>query len=160
VVIDPAQGDVAQQLAELTDGHGADVAFDCVGTQDSLDAAINLVRKGGRITVVGVFKTPPTVDSGTLWLQSGAGRWPVRSVEIEHGVEGDGSRCRATVRRDGQLVGAFSYSNPREDPGALLDPTFDETDAELADFFLWLARSTRRPGWIDNVASIWQAGIR
>jgi (R,R)-butanediol dehydrogenase/meso-butanediol dehydrogenase/diacetyl reductase len=68
-VIDPAQGDPIAQLNELTSGYGADIAFDCVGTQESLNSAINLARKGGRIVIVGVFKSQPTVDMNKIVLQ-------------------------------------------------------------------------------------------
>lgn len=68
-VIDPEEGDPAEQLQKLTNGYGADVAFDCVGLQASLDSALNLARKGGRVVIVGVFKTPPVVDMNKVVLQ-------------------------------------------------------------------------------------------
>ncbi len=68
-VIDPAAGDPIAQLNELTGGYGADIAFDCVGTQDSLNSAIHLARKGGRIVIIGVFKAQPTVDINMVVLQ-------------------------------------------------------------------------------------------
>ncbi len=67
IPIDPAHA--AEELNELTSGYGADVAFDCVGNQDSLNQAINLSRKWGRVVVVGVFKTPPVVDMNKIVLQ-------------------------------------------------------------------------------------------
>ena len=99
-------------------------------------------------------------DAGSLWLQSGADRWPLASVEIDHGETEPSGECLATVRSGGRVVRAFSYPNPRDEPEALVDPTFDETDAELADFFLWLSRSLRRPGWADDILGVWEAGIR
>jgi (R,R)-butanediol dehydrogenase/meso-butanediol dehydrogenase/diacetyl reductase len=68
-VIDPSQGSVADQLKELTAGYGADIAFDCVGSPESLSTAIQLSRKGGRIVVVGVFKSPPVIDMNEIVLQ-------------------------------------------------------------------------------------------
>lgn len=68
-VIDPTAGDPIAQLNEITSGYGADIAFDCVGTQESLNSAINLARKGGRIVIVGVFKSQPTVDINKVVLQ-------------------------------------------------------------------------------------------
>jgi (R,R)-butanediol dehydrogenase/meso-butanediol dehydrogenase/diacetyl reductase len=68
-VIDPGDGDPVAQLYELTGGYGADIAFDCVGTEDSVNSAINLARKGGRIVIVGVFKAQPTVDMNKVVLQ-------------------------------------------------------------------------------------------
>jgi (R,R)-butanediol dehydrogenase/meso-butanediol dehydrogenase/diacetyl reductase len=68
-VIDPGDGDPAEHLRELTAGYGADIAFDCVGTQDSVNSALDLARKGGRVVIVGVFKSPPTVDLNKVVLQ-------------------------------------------------------------------------------------------
>jgi (R,R)-butanediol dehydrogenase/meso-butanediol dehydrogenase/diacetyl reductase len=68
-VIDPASGDAVRQLADLTDGYMADIAFDCVGYEESLNAAIHLARKGGRIGVIGVFTKPPAVAMNKIVLE-------------------------------------------------------------------------------------------
>jgi (R,R)-butanediol dehydrogenase/meso-butanediol dehydrogenase/diacetyl reductase len=68
-VIDPTLGPPEEQLRELTAGYGADIAFDCAGVQESLDTALRLARKGGRATVVGVFKTAPVVDMNKVVLE-------------------------------------------------------------------------------------------
>ena len=68
-VIDPEAHDPVEQLADLTAGHGADVAFDCAGKQQSIESAILLARKGGRIVVVGTFQQPPTIDMNKIVLQ-------------------------------------------------------------------------------------------
>jgi (R,R)-butanediol dehydrogenase/meso-butanediol dehydrogenase/diacetyl reductase len=67
-VIDPDGADPVAQLRELTAGHGADIAFDCVGTEESVNSALGLARKGGRVVIVGVFKSPPTVDLNKVVL--------------------------------------------------------------------------------------------
>jgi (R,R)-butanediol dehydrogenase / meso-butanediol dehydrogenase / diacetyl reductase len=68
-VIDPGEDDPVKQLRDLTAGHGADIAFDCVGTEGSVNSALSLARKGGRVVIVGVFKSPPTVDLNKVVLQ-------------------------------------------------------------------------------------------
>jgi (R,R)-butanediol dehydrogenase/meso-butanediol dehydrogenase/diacetyl reductase len=68
-VIDPEHGDAVAQIRELTAGHGADIAFDCVGTEGSVNSALALARKGGRVVIVGVFKSPPTVDLNKVVLE-------------------------------------------------------------------------------------------
>jgi (R,R)-butanediol dehydrogenase/meso-butanediol dehydrogenase/diacetyl reductase len=68
-VIDPTAVDPVAELRRLTSGYGADLAFDCVGTDESLSCALNLARKGGRIVVVGVFKAKPVVDMNKVVLQ-------------------------------------------------------------------------------------------
>jgi threonine dehydrogenase-like Zn-dependent dehydrogenase len=51
-VIDPTREDAAAVTRELTEGLGADVVVDAVGSQ--LAAALNLVRKAGRIVLFGM----------------------------------------------------------------------------------------------------------
>jgi (R,R)-butanediol dehydrogenase/meso-butanediol dehydrogenase/diacetyl reductase len=57
-VIDPASGDPMKTIWDLTDGLGADVSFDCVGSGESPLAAIDFARKGGTAVIVGVFSEP------------------------------------------------------------------------------------------------------
>jgi L-iditol 2-dehydrogenase len=45
--------DVPEEVRRLTDGHGADVAMEVVGATAPIQAAIESVRKGGAITLVG-----------------------------------------------------------------------------------------------------------
>ena len=48
---------VAGQVREITDGHGADFVFDTVGTPNTLTLALNSARKGGTIVVTGLSRT-------------------------------------------------------------------------------------------------------
>ena len=45
---------------------GFDVAFECVGAELTIEAAIQTIAKGGTIVVVGVFGEPPRVDIGLV----------------------------------------------------------------------------------------------
>jgi L-iditol 2-dehydrogenase len=56
---------LASQIRELTEGRGADAAFEVVGLRASVKTAIDGVRKGGSVTLVGNLQ--PQVD---LPLQS------------------------------------------------------------------------------------------
>ena len=47
-------------IKELTEGRGADVAFEVVGEEDSVHTCIAAVRKGGQVTLVG--NTSPTIS--------------------------------------------------------------------------------------------------
>jgi 2-desacetyl-2-hydroxyethyl bacteriochlorophyllide A dehydrogenase len=51
-VVDPRAEDAVQAVLELTDGLGADVVVDAVGSQ--LPVAFDLVRKAGRIVLFGI----------------------------------------------------------------------------------------------------------
>ncbi|MGB6193026.1 MAG: galactitol-1-phosphate 5-dehydrogenase [Terracidiphilus sp.] len=54
--------DVIQQILEHTEGRGADVAMECVGITPAVTLAIDSVRKGGAVTLVG--NVAPTVEIG------------------------------------------------------------------------------------------------
>ena len=65
VTIDVSKEDAAAKVAELTDGHGADVALEVVGATPTIQSAIDCTRKGGSVTIVG--NLAPTIE---LPLQS------------------------------------------------------------------------------------------
>jgi L-iditol 2-dehydrogenase len=52
-VINSGQGGVAAAVKQLTSGRGADIAFEAVGIEATVRAAIESVRKGGTVTLVG-----------------------------------------------------------------------------------------------------------
>jgi 2-desacetyl-2-hydroxyethyl bacteriochlorophyllide A dehydrogenase len=60
VTIDARSPDVARQVRE-TLGGSADIVFDCVAVQSSMDQAIAIADKGGTVVVVGVPATDVTV---------------------------------------------------------------------------------------------------
>jgi L-iditol 2-dehydrogenase len=52
-VLDPAAADPVREVRRLTDGRGADQAFEAVGLPETVGAAIGSVRKGGAVTLIG-----------------------------------------------------------------------------------------------------------
>jgi len=57
-VFDPSRENVGERLAEMTDGHGADVLIETSGNARAVGDAITTVRRGGRVVLVGM----PAVD--------------------------------------------------------------------------------------------------
>jgi threonine dehydrogenase-like Zn-dependent dehydrogenase len=55
VGIDPAAGDVKAAVREATEGRGVDIAVEAVGSLPGFETAKAVVRRGGRISVVGVY---------------------------------------------------------------------------------------------------------
>lgn len=47
------EADIADKVLELTHGRGADVTFEAVGIETTLNQAIELTRKGGGVTLLG-----------------------------------------------------------------------------------------------------------
>jgi L-iditol 2-dehydrogenase len=54
--------DVIAQIMEQTEGRGADVALECVGATVPVKLAVDSVRKGGAVTLVG--NVAPTIELG------------------------------------------------------------------------------------------------
>lgn len=52
VTLDP--GDLATVIADRTNGRGADVVFEVVGNQHTIDQAVRATRRGGRTVLVGI----------------------------------------------------------------------------------------------------------
>jgi threonine dehydrogenase-like Zn-dependent dehydrogenase len=59
IPVNPATQDLKEVVDELTDGRGADAAVEAVGNADLVNAAINVVRPGGRVAVIGVILEDP-----------------------------------------------------------------------------------------------------
>ncbi|HEX9123870.1 MAG TPA: alcohol dehydrogenase catalytic domain-containing protein [Actinomycetota bacterium] len=61
-------------VSERTDGRGADVVIEAVGSPHGFATALDVVRRGGRITVVGMF------TSETVPMQAGV--WWTRALSV------------------------------------------------------------------------------
>jgi threonine dehydrogenase-like Zn-dependent dehydrogenase len=59
MVIDSGS-EVVKTIMEATSGLGADLAVECAGVQETFDQAIEVVRGGGKIMLVGIFEKPLT----------------------------------------------------------------------------------------------------
>jgi threonine dehydrogenase-like Zn-dependent dehydrogenase len=58
-------------LAEATDGRGADAVIDAVGHPTAFDGAIDAVRRGGTVVVVGAYASETTeLQLGTSWARA------------------------------------------------------------------------------------------
>lgn len=53
MLLDAESSDVSKQVGSVTEGRGADAAFEVVGLNASVNTAVNSVRKGGTVTLVG-----------------------------------------------------------------------------------------------------------
>ncbi|KAI0767651.1 L-threonine 3-dehydrogenase [Fomes fomentarius] len=61
--------DVVQETIRATDGRGADIVFDCAGTQVTLDTALYAVRPGGTIMNVAAWKGNPNIDLNLMLMR-------------------------------------------------------------------------------------------
>jgi alcohol dehydrogenase len=61
--------DAVDRVMELTDGLGADVAFEAVGVPATFELAAELIRPGGRLANIGVHGKPATLHLEKLWIR-------------------------------------------------------------------------------------------
>ena len=69
--IDPSAVNPETSLSEATDGRGADVAIEAVGAPPAFERAVRVVRRGGRVVIVGVYSTETIeMQLGVYWSRS------------------------------------------------------------------------------------------
>jgi threonine dehydrogenase-like Zn-dependent dehydrogenase len=61
-VIDPTSCDVVEEVARLTGGKGADVAFDAAGVQIGLDTAMKAIKARGTVVNIAVWEKRATLQ--------------------------------------------------------------------------------------------------
>lgn len=71
-------------LARMTDGRGADVVIDAVGATEAYGSALEIVRRGGRVVIVGVYTSQRVeLQLGVAWIRgitlAFSGETPVQS---------------------------------------------------------------------------------
>ena len=79
VTIDSRTDDVAARVHAFTDGRGVDICFECVGGEtmpETLPLATRLVRRGGKVVVVGGF------DAGSIAIPLEWQRIQMSEIEI------------------------------------------------------------------------------
>lgn len=69
--VDVRERNAQMAVAEATGGRGADVGLEAVGTSQSFESAVDIVRRGGRVTVVGLYAGETVeVHLGAYWARA------------------------------------------------------------------------------------------
>jgi threonine 3-dehydrogenase len=71
LVIDARDPEMVPRVLEATGGDGVEVVLEMSGAQSALDAALAVVTRGGRISLLGIFSQPVQVDLSDLVIQKG-----------------------------------------------------------------------------------------
>jgi alcohol dehydrogenase len=69
IVVNPADENALEIVQGLTDGLGADVSIEAVGTPATFELTVSLARPGGHIANIGVHGEPATLHLETLWIR-------------------------------------------------------------------------------------------
>jgi L-iditol 2-dehydrogenase len=65
-VLNPGRDDIPTRVRGLTEGRGADVAFEAVGITATVKTAVESVRKGGTVTLIG--NIAPSIELPLQWV--------------------------------------------------------------------------------------------
>ena len=71
VVLDGTDPDTERRILDATGGDGIDVVLEMSGAAPALEQALRVVTRGGRISLLGIFGEPPTVDLSELVIMRG-----------------------------------------------------------------------------------------
>src|SRR5581483_7414756 len=69
-IVTKPDGDPLELVRALTDGLGADVVIEAVGTPATFELCTTLVRPGGRVANIGVHGRPATLHLEDLWIRN------------------------------------------------------------------------------------------
>jgi alcohol dehydrogenase len=69
-IVAKPDSDVLELVHEVTNGLGADVAIEAVGTPATFELCTTLVRPGGRVANIGVHGKPATLHLEDLWIRN------------------------------------------------------------------------------------------
>lgn len=69
LTINNSREDAIAGILELTNGLGADSAFEAVGVPETFELATELVRPGGRVANIGVHGKPAALHLEKLWIR-------------------------------------------------------------------------------------------
>jgi len=62
ILINTKEIDPIEKVMELTDGKGIDIAFEAVGIQKTVQQAIDMIKKGGSVVVIGMLAKKMELD--------------------------------------------------------------------------------------------------
>ncbi len=66
----PAKENVPERIRELTGGRGADATIEAVGAKGTYELALDAVRPGGNVSIIGVFEQPQELPMNKLWIKN------------------------------------------------------------------------------------------
>ena len=136
-----------EQIMELTDGLGADVALEAVGVPQTFELATELIRPGGRVANIGVHGKPATLHLEKLWT---------RDVTITTGLVDTNTipqlmRLVASGRLDPSLFA--THRLPLSDTMAAYDTFADAANTGALKIVLEAGESDRNPDLLVGAAS-------
>jgi len=76
-IINAKEENCVERVLELTQGQGVDLVLEAAGSENSLQQAIEMVRKGGKISIAAFYKKPVTADI-SMAVRNGVNLYTIR----------------------------------------------------------------------------------
>ena len=71
LALDGADPSTEERIRDATNGDGVEVVLEMSGAAPALDSALRVITRGGRISLLGIFGEPPTVDLSERVIMQG-----------------------------------------------------------------------------------------
>jgi len=114
LALDARDPEMVRQILDATGGDGVEVVLEMSGAGPALNQALGFVTRGGRISLLGIFPEPVTVDLSDMVIQRGIRLYGIYGRQIYDSWE----RTQALLR------------SGRFDPTPILTHRFDLADWE------------------------------
>ena len=116
--------DVYEEVSRLTNGVGADKAFECVGLEATFNEAMTVLRKGGLATIIGIFENPQ--------ITINASRFITHEIRVQ-GAQGYCWDFPVSLRmsREINLEKIITHEFPMSDLQKALDVCLDKSSGAL-----------------------------
>jgi threonine 3-dehydrogenase len=114
LALDARDPDTVRQILEATGGDGVEVVLEMSGAGPALNQALEFITRGGRISLLGIFPEPVTVDLSDMVIQRGIRMYGIYGRRIYDSWE----RTQSLLR------------SGRFDPTPILTHRFDLADWE------------------------------
>jgi threonine dehydrogenase-like Zn-dependent dehydrogenase len=132
ISVDATAVHVPSHIQDLTGGRGADVLLECVGAIPALAGAVDVVRAGGRISVIGVYSEPEmefplnltfvkAIDLKFCGTANIVGKWDEALALITSGAADPASIISHRLRLDDAVHG-YAIFGAREAMKVVLTP--------------------------------------
>jgi threonine 3-dehydrogenase len=116
LALDARDPDTVRKILDATGEDGVEVVLEMSGSAPALNQALEFITRGGRISLLGIFATPVSVDISDLFIQKGLRLYGIY-----------GRRIYDTWERTQDLL-----RSGRFDPSPILTHRFDLADYEQA----------------------------
>ncbi|MFZ7101875.1 MAG: alcohol dehydrogenase [Peptococcaceae bacterium] len=70
MALNPLKVNVQEEIKKLTNGRGADRTIEAVGSKPTYEMALNTVRPGGNVSMLGVFEQSQELAMHQLWIKN------------------------------------------------------------------------------------------